>query len=873
MTELCRDVLEVDPPDPSQADTRTNQYVFERRVDYAAAQAGERGFIDLYKQGCFVLEAKQGSDAPVPSEAETLGVREAQRSIGTARRGTRSWERAMMKAKNQAFRYARALPDAEGWPPFLIVVDVGFCIDLYADFARQGKNYVRFPDTPSHRIHLEDLADPDVRETLRRVWTDPLSLDPTRQSTAVTRSLAENLARVAQSLEAQDHAPDTVAGFLMRSLFTMFAEDVGLLPERSFQELLERCRGKVAIFPKAIGSLWQTMNTGGFESGLMVDVARFNGGLFKDAAALPVSEAQLELLIQAAEADWAEVEPAIFGTLLERALDPRERHKLGAHFTPRAYVERLVIPTVIEPLRDEWAAAQAAATQREAEGDEPGAREEITRFHRRLCEIRVLDPACGSGNFLYVTLEHLKRLEAEVLDALSSYAGQQTLDMTGGFRVSPEQLLGLEVNPRAAAIADVVLWIGYLQWHFRTYGSADRLDAPILKDTGSIRTQDAVLAYDAKEPRTDDVGNMVTRWDRRTYKEHPTTGEMVPDDSARQPVYDYTNPRPADWPEADFIVGNPPFVGAKDMREALGDGYTEALRDAYRYKVRKSADLVMFWWYKAAKAVRGKLDGWEATAERFGFVSTNSIRQTFNRKVMEKQIKGSPPVNLVFAIPDHPWVSGADGADVRIAMTVGAVSEQEGTLQTVLREEQSTGLHWDVELTTRTGNILPDLTIGADVAGAEALEANDGVSNRGFELGGAGFIVAPEKAQQLGLGEIGGLEEYIRPYRNGRDLAQQSRGVMVIDLHGLKKTEVRDQFPGVYQHLAETVKPERQQNRTKRLREKWWLHRRSRQELRDSLKGIRRFIATPETAKHRFFQFLDVATLRAGTGRICMKKR
>jgi len=350
-------------------------------------------------------------------------------------------------------------------------------------------------------------------------------------------------------------------------------------------------------------------------------------------------------------------------------------------------------------------------------------------------------------------------------------------------------------------------------------------------------------------------------WDRRTYKEDPTTGEMVPDDSAQVPVYDYENPEPAEWPEADFIVGNPPFIGAKDMREALGDGYTEAVRDAYLYKVRKSADFVMFWWYKAAKAVRGKLDGWDAAAERFGLITTNSVRQTFNRKVMEKQIKGSPPVSLVFAIPDHPWVASEDGSDVRIAMTAGAVTDQPGTLQTVTREEQSKGIHWEVELEEQTGNILPDLTIGADVAGAERLEANADISYRGIFFGGDGFVISREKAKELGLGSIEGLEKRIRPYRNGRDITQQSRDVMVIDLYGLEAEEVRSRFPAVYQHVKETVKPERDQNRRKTRRENWWLFSETNPSMRDALSGLSRYIVTPMTAKHRLFTFLDTHIL------------
>jgi len=854
LSDLC-DMLDVPRPDPPRAETRKNQYVFERRVDYPE-QSDRHGYIDLYKRGCFVLEAKQGSDAPTETEGERLGVEEPTRRYGTARRDRREWERAMQRAKNQAYRYAHGLPDDEGWPPFLVAVDVGHCIDLYADFARQGKNYVPFPDANAHRLFLEDLRDEAVRERLRAVFAEPLSLDPTRRSTAVTRQLAENLAKVAASLE-EDHDPDRVAGFLMRCLFTMFAEDVELLPPRSFTELLERCRGTLDAVPKILDSLWATMDEGGFDSAIMEDVRAFNGSLFEDHDALPVSEAQLELLIKAAEADWSDVEPAIFGTLLERALDPRERHKLGAHFTPRAYVERLVVPTVIEPLRAEWDAAQAAATKREADGDDEAAREEIVQFHRRLCDVTVLDPACGSGNFLYVTLEHLKRLEAEVLSTLEDYGGQQALDMEGGYRVSPEQLMGLEINPRAAKIADVVLWIGYLQWHFRTHGDADRLDPPLLDDIDNIQTRDAVLDYDAKTPRTDEDGEPVTMWDRRTYTEDPTTGERVPDESAQVPVYDYENPEPAEWPEADFIVGNPPFVGNKRMLDVLGEGYTEAVRDAYLYKVPKSVDFVMYWWYRAAKAVRGKLDGWEDAGERLGFVSTNSITQTLNRKVVQKQDKASPPVRLTFAIPDHPWVASKDGSDVRIAMTAGAVTDQPGTLQTVTREEQSKGIHWEVELEEQTGNILPDLTIGADVTGAEALEANSEICFRGFNPVGRGFVVEPDKARELGLGETAELDKYLKPYIGGKDLTQRPRDVMIIDLHGLEKEQVRDRFPKVYQHVKENVKPEREQNKEKYRRESWWLFGRPSTNLRAALEELDRFIATPYVSKHRFFQFLS----------------
>src|SRR5690606_23217370 len=259
------------------------------------------------------------------------------------------------------------------------------------------------------------------------------------------------------------------------------------------------------------------MDAGGFSAVLAHDVLRFNGKLFKSPDTLPLDGDQIDLLVEAAKADWRHVEPAIFGTLLERALDAKERHKLGAHYTPRAYVERLVLPTVIEPLRQEWGLAQAAAGTLAGEGKADEAVQELLRFHHRLCSVRVLDPACGSGNFLYVTLEHLKRLEGEVLNALDELGYRQAglalggdrADALGGETVDPHNLLGIELNPRAAAIAEVVLWIGYLQWHFRTRGDVNP-PQPVVRDFRNIECRDAVLAYDRVEFVTDEHGRPVT---------------------------------------------------------------------------------------------------------------------------------------------------------------------------------------------------------------------------------------------------------------------------------------------------------------------------------------------------------------------------
>jgi hypothetical protein len=514
------------------------------------------------------------------------------------------------------------------------------------------------------------------------------------------------------------------------------------------------------------------MNAGGFSPILREHVLRFNGGLFESVDALPLNRDQFTLLRLAAAAEWRDVEPAIFGTLLERALDEHERHSLGAHYTPRAYVERLVIPTVVEPLREDWRDVQAAALTLERAGKTKEAIAVLMEFRRQLCSVEVLDPACGSGNFLYVTLEHLKRLEAEINDALEGLGeSQQALHETG-LTVDPHQLKGIELNPRAAAITDLVLWIGYLQWYFRTWGGSSTPPEPVIKHFHNIEHRDALLAYDAVAPACDEQGNPRTTWDGVTKKDHPITGEEVPDESAQRPVLDYINARRAEWPSAQFVVGNPPFLGNWRLRGELGDGYAETLRSVYR-EVPETADYVMYWWHRAAERVRS------GETRRFGFITTNSLRQTFPRRVMAPHLcDSSTPASLVFAIPDHPWVDSYDGAAVRIAMTVAEAGSREGLLLRVESEQPGEGEGAaKVEFVERRGYINPDLSIGPDISIATPLRSNVGISATGVKLHGAGFIVTQEEAHNLGLGVLPGLDQHIRHYRNGRDITSKPRGL------------------------------------------------------------------------------------------------
>ena len=853
--ELCQ-LLGVEKPHPTAA----QDYMFERPINFAHGDGStSNGRIDCYKRGHFVLEAKK-------------------LKVGTH---TKGFDDGLLRARSQGEGYARALPAGEGRPPFVLVVDVGTVIEVYAEFSKSGATYTPYPDPQSHRIALADLARPEILERLTRIWTDPDSLDPARISAKVTREVASLLARLAKSLEdsqaksasntaqvndsSAHDASESVANYLTRCLFSMFAEDVELLPKGAFTTLLQKHREAPATLQKMLRSLWSDMDRGGFSSALAEDVLRFNGKLFKGADqpdySLLLTTAQVDLLIEAARANWREVEPAIFGTLLERALDPTERHALGAHYTPRAYVERLVMPTVIEPLRADWANAQAAALVLAHEAAElegkaketklAAARAEVQSFLHQLCSTRVLDPACGSANFLYVTLEHLKRLEGEVVNQLNALGHRQDQLGFEGETVTLQQLRGIEINERAAALAELVLWIGYLQWHIRSRGHASVAE-PVVHNYGNIECRDAVLAWDHREPALDANGKPLTRWDGTTTKTHPVTGEPVPDEAAQVPQWRYVGARKAEWPQADFIVGNPPFIGNKRMRDALGDGYTQALRNSW-HEVPESADFVMYWWHHAADQVA------QGATRRMGLITTNSLTMVFNRRIVQAALdKGT---HLDFAIPDHPWVDSANGAAVRIAMSVLASKQADGQLVTVIAEQVGEYGEQTVDLISECGLIHADLTVGANVTKSQPLSAMANLASRGVIPHGAGMILSPTQAIELGLGTIPNLDNRIRPYRNGKDLTERPRGVFVIDCYGLDQTEVREEFPTIYQWLVDHVKPERDASRDRQFREKWWLHGRSRGELREALTLLPRYIATGQVAKHRVFQFLDASIL------------
>ena len=793
LIELC-EAIGVPHPGPAGSG-----YQFELPVKVITRDGVEvSNFLDCHRRDFFAIEAKD----------EEPG---------------KSTDMLLRRAFGQLRHYASHAPG--GLPPYLIVMDVARMAIVWD---RWDGGYGDWQ--AGRRVDLTKLHErPDDVVYLRAIWTDPQSLDPRARAQAVTKEVAGHLANLARALEEEGYEQERVARFIMRCVFTMFAEDIGLLTGEPFRQVLDRCKDDPAAFPEQASALWKAMDAG--EKFEWKKLLRFNGHFFRDSEALPLSKAAIFVLGLAAEADWQDVEPAIFGTLLTRALDPEERHRLGAEFTPREFVERVVRPTVEEPIRERWKAEQAAVLQLREAGKKKEAEKRLRDFHGWMKSLRFLDPACGSGNFLYVTMHLVKRIELEVLRELDEVTGKHEMLFE---EVHPKQFHGIEIKPWAREIAELVLWIGYHQ--FWKANHTHRPQEPILEDTGTIECRDAVLAWDEirHDPKRD-------RPDPTPRIKHPVTGKLVPEPNAKLPYMEYLNPRQAEWPRADFVIGNPPYVGNKRMRDVLRDGYVDALRGVYG-AVPENVDYVMYWWARAATEVA------DGRTMRAGLITTNSITQIYNRAVVSAAAERG--ARVVWAVPDHPWVDDADGAAVRVAMTVlakhdhGAVRVEVDDAAAVVRE-------------ARAARLNADLSAHADVSRTAdgALVSNAGLSSRGFTLVGRGFVLSSQEAGDL-VNRDARNAMVVRPYLNGKDLTSRARGVFVVDF-SLMAEEEAQRFPLVYDLVRDRVRPERAANARKSYRERWWRYGEPRAELRPALTGLGRFVATGYVSRHRFFVFLD----------------
>jgi hypothetical protein len=543
---------------PTEADPHGDWFAFEKG---AKKTGGGDGWADVWRRHCFAWEYK--------GKHQDLAA-----------------------ALRQLQQYALALDN----PPLLIVSDMA-TIEIHTHFTNTV-NVV-------HRLTLDDLADPDQFQKLKWAFLEPERLQSARTREAVTKDAAMLLGGLAQRLRQRGHDPQQVAHFMTRLLFCLFAEDIGLLPERLFSQVLEAARRSPTDFPGLAGDLFRAMHQGG-RFGLE-RIAWFNGGLFDDDHCLPLERADLDTLHSAAALDWSAIEPAIFGTLFERGLNPDKRSQLGAHYTDAASIRRLIEPVIRDPLLAEWATIKAAIVGdlgKASAKSRQQATQRLNGFLERLRTFRVLDPACGSGNFLYLALRTLKDLEHQVM------LEAETLGLQRGFPgVGPEAVLGIEINPYAAELARLTVWIGEIQWML---GHGYNLnDQPILKPLQQIACRDALLAGDQE----------------------------------------------AIWPAAEAIVGNPPFLGGFKLLRELGDDYTARMRRTYAGRVPGGADLVCYWFEKARAQIEA------GQVQRAGLIATNSIRGGQNRKVLERIQETS---TIFHAWSDEPWIN--EGAAVRVSL-------------------------------------------------------------------------------------------------------------------------------------------------------------------------------------------------------------
>ncbi|MFM8331267.1 MAG: class I SAM-dependent DNA methyltransferase, partial [Candidatus Methylumidiphilus sp.] len=726
----------------------------EYQFEYGATKAsGGDGWADVWKKGCFGWENKKPG-------------------------------RDLKMALKQLTDYAPNLQS----PPLLVVCDRER-IEIHTVF--NG-----YPDEP-RTILLQDIGRPENLQTLRWVFTDPDKLKPLKSTAAITEEAAGTFAELAKTLRERGLEARRVAHFLIQCLFCMFAEDEGVLPGNVFTHLLQNAGTDTVRATGRLAELFKAMRKGGDYGDHAI--AHFNGGLFKTIDVPPLEKSDLAILAAAAaDRDWRAIEPAIFGTLFERGLNPAKRSQLGAHYTDVDTIMRLIDPVIARPLAAEWDAAKAeiaavmggAKNKAERTKAQKQAGALFQAYLERLRNFRVLDPACGSGNFLYLALKTLKDLEKRANIEAEALGLQRQI----GIEVSPANVLGLELEPYAAELARVTVWIGELQWMIKNGYSYP--EKPILKPLDTIENRDALINADGGE---------------------------------------------AQWPAADVIIGNPPFLGDKKMLGELGDGYVAALRKLYKGRVPGGADFVTYWFEKARAQIEA------GHARRAGLVATNSIRGGASRKVLERICESG---RIFEAWSDVPWWDNK-GAAVRVSLICFGLKSSELLCMNGLRVEA----------------IHADLTVGEDaghesLTNAKRLAANTRVAFIGTQKTGAFDISGKLAREWLREPNPHALpnSNVVRPWANGMDITRRTSDTWIVDFGTDCPEPNACLYELPFKYLQDHVQNSRYGKR-ETVAAKWWLHTRPRPDMRQALIGLHRYLATPRVAKHRLFVWLPINVL------------
>lgn len=719
-------------PKPAAADPTGESFTFEKG---AAKHGGGDGWADVWKKDFFGWEYK--------GKKKNLDA-----------------------AYDQLLEYRADLEN----PKLLVVCDM--------DIIRVHTNFNNAPKR-THEITLATLDQPRNLEILRNVFFEPDKLRPGVTSEAITEKASGHFAEIAESMRQRGLGPQAVAHFLVRVVFCLFAEDVGLLERGLFTRIFKGAGSDPKKFARYVGELFSAMSTGG--DFLIERIRHFNGSLFDAGTVLELTTKEIETIGTAAGEDWSAVDVSISGTLFERGLNPAKRTQQGAHYTGRPDIETIVEPVVLAPLRREWAAVRAKAEALLAAGSKKSratAEKLVLAFLERLKTVRVLDPAGGSGNFLYVTLQKLLDLEKDVNHFLREHG------FTPQFpQVSPLQLHYIEIDPYAHDLAQTVVWIGYIQW-LRANGYGYPAE-PILKPMGAnFLCADALFT---------------------------------------------------DWPEVDFIVSNPPFLGGSKLWQELGREYQKELWKIYDGRVPGAADLCCYWFEKARQQIE------DGKCKRAGLLATQGIRGGANREVL-KRIKETG--DIFFAESDRPWILA--GANVHVSMV--AFDDGKEKLRTL------DGL--------QVASINPNLSAQTNITQAKRLEQFSGLCFRGapkvgkFELQESEALIIVSEPNPA----VTPNSQVLRPWANGLDVVRRPRGFWIVDFFPIVTEALAAQFESPYVLLKKRVYPFRQTNKREHRKLNWWLHAETGEGLRKAVAPLKRFIATLSTSKHRLFVWLEQPT-------------
>lgn len=729
---------------PAIDDPTGKRFAFE-------AGAG-RGFADVFKRGYFAWEYK-GKHGDLDG------------------------------AYDQLLRYREDLQN----PPLLIVSDATL-IRIHTNFTNTVKKIYELP--------IQSLLKPENLAILKAAFFDPQRLKAPATPEMVTEQAAREFAHLAEQLRKYGEDPAKIGHFLIRLLFCLFAEDVGLLPRDLFTRIVTRTRRNSGAFKAQLQNLFGAMATGGWFG--EHEITHFNGGLFDNAFALELDSAGIESLVSVSGLDWSSIEPSILGTLFERSLDPNKRSQLGAHYTSRDDILLIVEPVLMQPLRRRWddvqARARALAAERDAAPTVQKTRNrqkkliaQLEAFTVEIRETRVLDPACGSGNFLYVALRQLLDLWKEV----STFAGQLGLPyFTTMSAPSPAQLFGIEINEYAHELAQATIWIGYIQW--LSENGFGQPAPPILKALDNIKNMDAILAYDADG-----------------------------------------NPTEPEWQKADVIIGNPPFLGDKKMRRELGDEYVQGVRELYGERIPGQSDLVCYWFERARELLQDK------KLKRAGLLATQGIRGGANRAVLDR-IKETGDIFLAYA--DRDWI--LDGATVHVSL----VGFDDGKEKNKMLEGK------DVK------KINADLSSKADITQAKGLPENTKLSFIGTQKSGSFDLTAEQaKMMFADNGNPNGRpnSDVVKKWINAKDVTQKARNMWVIYFGFDMSENTASEYEKPFEYVRKNVKPKRVNSRPKSQAKYWWLFARPRPAMFGALEPLERFIVTPMVSKHRVFAWIE----------------